>query len=358
MYLQVGDGHGLIDYVGPQGSALATKVVPADDLPLWSPMYFLVEENMWEPPTGKIANGVYGQSCSSCHNVGPTRPANASYALGNGATQTTSTPTTVSELGVQCEACHGSGKNPNGHKNGVPGVVGGYQVLRSQVCGQCHVAGVTPQKGVSGSAFGNPNAYTTDETLTAYLTPSTVVETEGALMNFLNGQTATKPKFLPRRQLLDATQLLQRWLVNKVPVECWQREGPRRPGERLREGAVAAGNTRCLKCHSGFGFLNPIDAKGPSGKRIVPTFPTMSVVATADRESRARSATPDTWEWSRAAVTTACAARATATRSGAATATTGSSRCWIRPFSTRRSPALSTRARRATPRAATRSARW
>ena len=162
VYLQVGDGHGLIDYVGPQGSALATKVVPADDLPLWSPMYFLVEENMWEPPTGKIANGVYGQSCSSCHNVGPTRPANASYALGNGATQTTSTPTTVSELGVQCEACHGSGKNPNGHKNGVPGVVGGYQVLRSQVCGQCHVAGVTPQKGVSGSAFGNPNAYTTD----------------------------------------------------------------------------------------------------------------------------------------------------------------------------------------------------
>ena len=48
------------------------------------------------------------------------------------------------------------------------------------------------------------------------------------------------------------------------------------------KATVAAGNTRCLKCHSGLGFLNRIDAKGPSGKRIVPTFPTMSVVATAD----------------------------------------------------------------------------
>ena len=93
----------------------------------------------------------------------------------SGAVQTTSTPSTVSELGIQCEACHGSGKNPDGHKKGVPGVVGGYQILKAQVCGQCHVSGTTPQKNVAGGFFGNPNGFTTDATLTAYLTPYSTV---------------------------------------------------------------------------------------------------------------------------------------------------------------------------------------
>lgn len=283
IWLQVGDGEGLHQYVGFGGSALATKVVPADDLPLWSPASFLMHEGEWKAPTAKLANGVYGQSCSSCHNVGPTRPSNATYTLANGATQTTATPTTVSELGVQCESCHGSGKDPNGHKNGVPGVVGGYQVLKAQVCGQCHVTGTTPQKNVAGSAFGNPNGFTTDATLSAYLTPSTVVETEGAFMRYVTRETTAAPKFLPNGANFSMRHsYYNEWLNNKIPVYTGGEKGHADPVNEIVKLYTGAGNTKCFRCHSGLGFLNRIDAKAPNGTRIVPTFPTTSTVATAD----------------------------------------------------------------------------
>ncbi|NTU72096.1 MAG: hypothetical protein HGB10_09800 [Coriobacteriia bacterium] len=283
MYLQLGDHEGFLEYIGPSGSELSTKVVPADDLPVWSPLIYLIEEAAWEASTTKLGNSVYGQSCSSCHNVGPTRPANASYTLPNGVIQTTSTPTSVSEWGIQCEACHGSGKNPNGHKNGVPGVVGGYQILKAQVCGQCHVAGTTPQRNVSGAAFGNPNGYTTDTTLSAYLTPSTVVETEGAIMRLASGETTVKPKFLPNGANFSMRHsYYNEWLVNKAPSGYGGDKGHADPVNNAVKTTAAGGDTKCFKCHTGLGFLNRIDAKSPSGTRIVPTFPTASLIETAD----------------------------------------------------------------------------
>lgn len=285
MYLQLGDHEGFLEYTGTNSNPLAT-LKPADDLPVWSPLVYLIDEGTWEAQTSKMGNSVYGQSCADCHNVGLTRPSNASYTLPNGATQTTVTPTTVSELGIQCEACHGSGKNPGSHQGVVPGVVGGYQILKSQTCGQCHVTATTPQKNVSGSAFGNPNGFTTDATLSAYLTPSSVVETEGQMMAYVNNPNwpaGTKPKFLPNGADFSMRHTYyNEWLVNKVPSGYGGDHGHADPVNEAVKSSAASGQTKCLRCHSGLGFLNRIDAKSPSGTRIVPTFPAMSLVATAD----------------------------------------------------------------------------
>jgi hypothetical protein len=290
IYLQLGDHEGFLEYTSFEGSALTTKVAPIDDLGVWSPANFLIDENKLEPQTSKLGNGIYMQSCGQCHNVGVTRPSNATYTLPSGAVQTTKTPSTVSELGIQCEACHGSGKNPDGHKKGVPGVVGGYQILKAQVCGQCHVTATTPQKNVAGSFFGNPNGFTTDATLTAFLTPSTAIESSATFMAYVNnpnwpGVTTgmVKPKFLPNGADFSMRHTYyNEWLVNKVPSPYGGDKGHADPVNEIVKTYAAGGETRCLKCHSGLGFLNRIDAKAPTGTRIVPTFPTMSVVTTAD----------------------------------------------------------------------------
>ncbi len=280
MYLQVGDSQfGFLEYIGATPSALATNVVPLDDIYVWSPMEYLIEQGVWANPATPISYSAYSQSCSGCHNLGVTRPSNAMYLLPNGGVQTTSTPSSVSGFSIQCEVCHGSGKSPDGHKKGVPSVVGGKQMLKAQVCGQCHVNGVAPEKNVKGAAFGNPNGYTTDATLSAYLTPFTTVDSEATFMNYINNGGA-KPKFLPNGADYSMRHsYYNEWLINKVPSYYGGEKGHADPFNKAVE---SYGNPKCLKCHSGLGFLNRIGAVGPSGKRIVGTFPTISEVATSD----------------------------------------------------------------------------
>jgi len=280
MYLQVGDSQfGFLEYIGANPSSLATNVLPADDIYVWSPMEYLIEEGVWADPTTPISYSSYSQSCSQCHNLGVTRPSNAKYTLPNGGIQTTTTPSSVSGFSIQCEVCHGSGKTPDGHKKGVPAVVGGKQLLKAQVCGQCHVGGTTPQKNVKGTAFGNPNGYTTDTTLSAYLTPFTTVESSATFMNFINNG-GTKPKFLPNGANYSMRHsYYNEWLVNKVPSGYGGDKGHADPFNKAIETYA---DPKCLKCHSGLGFLNRIGAVGPSGKKIVGTFPTISEVATSD----------------------------------------------------------------------------
>jgi hypothetical protein len=281
MYLQVGDSqYGFLEYIGASPSAMATNVVPSDDIYVWSPMEYLIEEGVWADPTTPISYSSYSQSCSQCHNLGVTRPSDKAYVLPNGATQTTSTPSSVSGFSIQCEVCHGSGKGPDGHKKGVPTVVGGKQMLKSQVCGQCHVTATTTQKNVKGSAFGNPNGYTTDATLSAYLTPSTTVDSTTTFMNYINNG-GTKPKFLPNGANYSMRHsYYNEWLVNKVPVTS--SAAPKGHADPFNDYIKNGTDTKCLKCHSGLGFLNRIGALSPSGKRIVATFPTISEVATSD----------------------------------------------------------------------------
>jgi len=281
IYLQVGDGRGLLQYTGLTSSPLATGLKPADELPLWSPMEFLVGENEWGTPTSALGNRTYVQSCAACHNLGVTRPSDTAYALANGGQQTPTTPSSVSALSIQCEVCHGTGKNPDGHKKGVPGVVGGYQVLKSQVCGQCHVSGAASEKGISGAAFGNPNGYTTDEPLSSFFTPFTAVESEQTFMNYVS-KGGTKPRFLPNGANYSLRHsYYNEWLNNKA-VFATGSYGHANPVNSSAKGQAANGNTKCLRCHSGLGFLNRIGAKSPNGTRIVGTFPSLHDVVEND----------------------------------------------------------------------------
>lgn len=284
MYLQVGDNFGLLEYIGANPSALATNIVPADDIFVWGPMEYLFGEHgtegEWTEPTTPISYSSYSQSCSGCHNLGVTRPSNATYVLpGVPSPQTTATPSSVSAFSIQCEVCHGTGANPDGHKKGVPSVVGGKQMLKAQVCGQCHVSGTAPQKNAKGSAFGNPNGYTTDETLTAFLTPYATVEPEATFMDYISNG-GTKPKFLPNGADYSMRHsYYNEWLINKIPSGYGGSKGHADP---LNNAITNYQDPKCLKCHSGLGFLNRIGAVSPSGKRLVPTFPTISEVATGD----------------------------------------------------------------------------
>jgi len=271
MYLQVGDSQfGFLEYIGANPSALATNVAPADDIYVWSPMEYLIEEGVWVDPTTPISYSSYSQSCSQCHNLGVTRPSYTTYTLPNGRSQTPTTPSSVSAFSIQCEVCHGSGKTPDGHKKGVPTVVGGRQMLKAQVCGQCHVSGTTPQKNVKNAAFGNPNGYTTDTTLSAYLTPYTTVESETTFMNYLaNG--GAKPKFLPNGANYSMRHsYYNEWLVTGHAAS------PR------SSTATSTSGPLCLKCHSGEGFLFRLDAKGADGKRLIPTRPTTETALSSD----------------------------------------------------------------------------
>ena len=67
--------------------------------------------------------------------------------------------------------------------------------------------------------------------------------------------------------------------INKVPVNSGGSKGHADP---FNVSVQTRKDPRCLKCHSGLGFLNRIGATSPSGKRIVATFPTISEVATSD----------------------------------------------------------------------------
>ena len=272
IYLQIGDRFGFFEYAGMPGSSLATPMVPSDDLPLWSPMEYEAGSPTFDAPTGPLTNSGYS-SCADCHNLGVTRPSNTTTTLPNGAVMTSTTPVSVSALSIQCEVCHGTGKDPSvsAHQPGVPAVVAGTQILKAQVCGQCHVSGTTPQKNLAGSAFGNPNGYTTDATLSAYFTPYTTVPSETAFMNYINGVTKTKPYFLPNGDDYSMRHdYYNEWLVSSHAAPT---------NSHVQTSSTA---TLCERCHSGLGFLYRIDARSPQGKRIVPTQPTTATVMASD----------------------------------------------------------------------------
>jgi predicted CXXCH cytochrome family protein len=130
-------------------------------------------QGMWTN-SGKVFAIPFFQSCGGCHALGVTRPSKAAGTLGNGAAISPATPTSWAATSINCENCHGTGKTTSQHWWTLPGVVGAVggntpkKILSSGVCGQCHVAGYSSEKGTGGSAFSGPNGYTTDMTLAAW----------------------------------------------------------------------------------------------------------------------------------------------------------------------------------------------
>ena len=276
--LKVGDNIGFLEYTGFADTPLATVPV-AGDIPLWTGLEYTFGEPEWDHATTVTASA-YSQSCSGCHNLGVTRPSKQTYELAGGGTQTTQTPSGVVGWSIQCEVCHGSGENPGGHQPGIPGVVGGTRILEAQVCGQCHVTGTTPQLNASGKAFGNPNGYTTDEDLSAFLTPTTAVPTEEAFMDYVNKVTTTKPAFLPNGDNYSLRHdYYNEWLNNRVASGHGGGYGHADP---VNSSVAGGTDVKCLGCHSGLGFLNRIEATFPTGALIVTDTPSIAQASADD----------------------------------------------------------------------------
>ena len=250
------------------------------------------------------------------------------------------TPVTAAGLSIQCEVCHGTGSDPAiplRHKDGVPAVVGGSQILKAQVCGQCHVTGTTAQENMASTDqtrtyFGNANGYTTDDDLSLYLTARTTVSSEASMIAFVSGvKGAKKPDFLPNGANYSLRHsYYNEWLLNKAANGY----GHVTPLNTSAESKAVAGE-KCLGCHSGLGFLNRIGATDSTGAK--------SPDRHAERRDRARQTTGISCQvchkghvgYRSTAATTRSArgvrARCTpARRSTARTATTGSSRCSVR----------------------------
>ena len=276
VYLQVGDSIGFLEYVGAADTTLGVPN-PADDLHMLSGMQYTIGASAWDAAT-TLTVSAYSQSCSGCHNLGVTRPSNATYTLKNGGTETTSTPSGAFGLGIQCEVCHGSGKNPGAHQPGIPGVVSGTQILKAQVCGQCHETATAAEKNVAGSSFGNANGYTTDATLSAFMSPTLTVPTEAQFMSYITSGGA-KPAFLPNGDNYSLRHVYyNEWLNNLAPSGHGGSYGHANPTNT----AVATGDPKCLGCHSGLGFLQRIETKNPLGSLLVTDAPTLAQVKAED----------------------------------------------------------------------------
>jgi nitrate reductase cytochrome c-type subunit len=196
----------------------------------------------------------YFQGCGGCHNTGMTRSTNATYTLADGVAQAgRSTPNTFTEMSIQCEYCHGTGKTATGDADhGGVGVVGWNEngdrkILDSQVCGQCHVTGSSVETNYAGTGrFSSPVGYTVDETLSAYFNIESTISTLGS---FVVGTS----KFYPDGH----NQQMTHPYYNE-----WLKSGH---SSKLTSPAnfvltAAKGNTKCLRCHTGEGFLDYIGA--------------------------------------------------------------------------------------------------
>jgi len=279
VYLKIGDRNGLLEYAGFAVNGL-TSVVPEGDLPLWDPVGYEQTAAEWEAPSVAVGAKPYAQGCAGCHNLGLTRPSKTNTTLPNGGTQATDTPSAVVQLSIQCEVCHGTGNDPatGAHATGVPAVVGGLQILKAQVCGQCHVTGTTPQRNVSNKAFSSPNGYSTDETLSAaYFTPASTIPSEGGFAAYLASPgTVAKPSFLPNgANYAMRHSYYNEWLQNGAANGY----GHVKPMNTSVKGGT---DPKCLGCHSGIGFLNRIGAKYATGALIVTDTPSIEFATAND----------------------------------------------------------------------------
>lgn len=227
---------------------------PADDLTAMRLAYYDSAAGVWDMTTAPSTRP-YMQGCA-CHNLGVTRPSADTTTLASGATISPATPSRITGYSIQCEACHGTGSVATMH-GAVPGVMAWEasatapgRLLSAEVCGQCHADGTTRERSFAGgtSKFASANGYTPDETLTAYFTPTTEVPTVASL-------TANPGayKFYPNgsNKTMFHTSFYNEWLANKAS-NGYGHANPVNSVVNLRGGG------KCLRCHSGEGFLKRI----------------------------------------------------------------------------------------------------
>lgn len=260
VYLMFGSGTRK-SFIGVPGEALPAlspvatvplpSGTPADDLARFSGASFETATNTWSS-TGPTSTRSWYQSCGACHNTGVTRASIDTVQLASGAWMTPSTPSTATFISIQCEACHGTGSSAVKHDGETPGVLAWTssndapgRLMSAEVCGQCHVNGTTTQRTFAGTGtFSQPNGYTPDETLTAYFAVSSTVPTEGQYL-----ASPASYKFYPNgsnRNMSYGTY--NEWLQNKIENGF----GHMSP---TNASVKRSTNPKCLRCHSGEGFL-------------------------------------------------------------------------------------------------------
>ncbi len=151
-------------HVLASGQTMNTIAGPPDDYLAPNGIGWGTATSMWEN-TAKVTTRTYFQSCGGCHFLGVTRPTDTAYTLASGASVTHSTETSYTGVGIQCEACHGTGKAGTSHWTAEVDIVRTKQALESQTCGQCHVTGTAKEKNYTGGTFSGPNGFTPDRKL-------------------------------------------------------------------------------------------------------------------------------------------------------------------------------------------------
>jgi len=175
--------------------------------------------------------------------------------MANGGTISPSTPTRITGLSIQCEVCHGTGKTTSLHETTTPEVVAWNsnnaapsRILSAELCGQCHATGTAKERMYTGSTkFSSPNGYTADATLSAFFDVVTEVPTEAS---FTVNPTAYR--FYPTGTNRNMNHVFyNEWLNNKT-ANGFGHVNPK------NNAVINQNNPKCLRCHSGEGFLERI----------------------------------------------------------------------------------------------------
>lgn len=241
----------------PTQSPVATVPVasgaPADDFTVMRNAYYDASAGLWDMTVAPSTRG-FTQGCA-CHNLGVTRPSADTSVLANGAVISPTTPSRITGYGVQCEACHGTGSVSTLHESG-PGVLAWEasatapgRLLSAEVCGQCHGDGTARERSFAGgsSRFSSANGYTPDRPLSAFFSPTTEVPSVASYTANPNAY-----RFYPNgsNRTMFHTSFYNEWLNNKAA----NGKGHADPMNVV----VARSGGRCLRCHSGEGFLERI----------------------------------------------------------------------------------------------------
>jgi predicted CXXCH cytochrome family protein len=257
-----------------QSTVPTTGGGPADDFLMVNGAEWSSSLGIWELGKDPVAGRPYFQSCGGCHHLGVTRPGFTNYTLGSGASQTHSTETSVSGLGIQCENCHGTGEaaapvNGGHHQLAQVKIVRTTAVLKSQVCGQCHVTGDAKEKNYLGiKFFSSPNGYTADRKLSDFFDAYGTV----APNDFVKGSRASAIPTIPLNSSVKFYPNGSNKSMHHVYYNEWA-ISPHARSLRYRNGDLwtAAPSATCLPCHSGEAFLKSIGYGAASANDVYST---------------------------------------------------------------------------------------
>jgi len=270
----LGAGTGLYEYIKFDASKATTTGVPFVVLTAeWDPS----EPTLWEMDnTAGVEFENY--ACNQCHMLGATKKGvTVNGVLGTAnvwAKEAAADPAVFASwipgVGIQCERCHGTGVaaasvTQGGHfTSGVKivgyteGSVASRNLLKSEVCGQCHgsfktggnIAGYTPDKNINDFV---PNPYTLADVPTEFSASSKF---------FPSGQNKGNKHVYYTEWALSGHSIRGGLTATSTgEVTPYQASGASHYAANNANGTPNAGRLLCNRCHTGEGYLQRKGAK-------------------------------------------------------------------------------------------------